>query len=145
LETQLGTEIPVAVRLQTTGNAYLGTITNESITTDILLWLEQDGTVLPNGNIVALDVGAKNGGQESNAGVFMIVSLPEGENTMTRNKHKSLHKLGVTNAVLLLPEGTETAEAKLCNAHISRAESQRFFIGGKSCHACYPAKNTNST
>jgi hypothetical protein len=138
MEARFGKERPISLSVSSTGNAFLGTITNEDITTDIILYTEPSRTELPKGKMLALDVGARDGSRDSETGIFMIVLVPEREESATGHSDNSLHRIGITNPITLFGE-TETTRAAQWNGYIYRTGYERHFIGGKSCHFCFPS------
>jgi hypothetical protein len=139
LETRFGKAKKITIALQVSGEAWLGTIENTEVKTDVLVCLNEGRRGMWKEKLLAIDVNARQGSEGSDAekGIFMVALAPSDMELPTGSWIHPLHKIGITNSILV-PEEQDIARAKAMNAHVFDTTQDRYYVGGSSCSFCHP-------
>lgn len=124
---------PLPVRLQCYTKVYLGHITNDLMTTNVLIITSED--LSTTGKLLALDL-IKRTDTSHPAKQLMIVRVPQ-------DASLPLHKVGMTYPVQF-HEMESKVEDCSCGGHVHCEPFQRYRIGGTACEYCNRRRRWNN-
>jgi hypothetical protein len=112
------------------GKVYLARIENELKMTPILVYAS---TTIPQGRLIAVDIGTKAGPRDGPAetGHLMILSVPDGG----ARRDQALHRVGISGQ-LFIPRDRSLDRAKRFNGLVHKEQLQELYMGGKHCYFC---------